>query len=331
VSANPQTEAGTRPALAILVLNYGTAELVEDCLGTLAHAVDGARRCVLVIDNASPDDSAARIADAIGRHGWGGWARLILAGRNDGFSAGNNLGINAVEADAYLLLNSDTLVRAGAIDRLEDAVRAHRGLAAARLEWPDGSAQPNLRRWATPLGELARAARTAPLSRALGRTSSSVAHLPTLPRDSWASGACLAIHRDVIERIGLLDEGFFLYFEDMDYCRRALEAGLPLVWVEDARVVHLKGGTSSVAALTRARARRPDFYYAARARYFAKHHGRVGLLLANLAFQLGQLVAWGRETFGGKQPHLCEREAADSWRHLRYPLAPWRPGTNGPR
>ncbi len=312
--------------LAVVILNYGTPRLVVDCLATLAPQIEGTQRRVIVVDNASPDDSATQIARAVSDRGWEPWARLIESSSNDGFSAGNNIGLRAAAAaDAFLLLNSDTLVRAGALDRIETALRAGRGLAAARTEWPDGSEQPNLRRWATPLSELARSARTGVVSRWLGRDPVSLADLEPPPPNQWASGACLGIHRDVIERIGVLDDGFFMYFEDMDYCRRAIQAGFRLAWVPDARVVHLKGGTSPVQSMTATRGRRPPFYYAARARYFAKHYGTAGLLLANCAFELGRVIALMRERLGAKEPHLCEGERADNWRHSRRPLKPWRP------
>lgn len=314
-----------RVPLAVIILNYGTSDLVVDCLSALAPEVEGTARCAVVVDNASPDDSVEKIESAIKAHGWASWVQLVRSARNDGFSAGNNQGFEAVAADAYLLLNSDTLVRPGALDRLEELLHRGRGLAAPCLEWPDGTAQANLRRWATPASELARAAATGPISRWLGREPVSLAELSAPPPAQWASGACLGIHRDVIERLGGLDEGFFMYFEDMDYCRRALEAGFRLAFDPEARVVHFKGGTSPVQSQTAARARRPAYYYAARARYFAKHHGYAGLLAANLCFALGRAIARMREIFGAKQPHLCAQEHSDTWSHMRTALEAWRP------
>ena len=101
-------------SLSIVIINYRTPELVINCLASLANEVEVGRDSVVVVDNASGDDSIARIEQAITDNKWHDFVRLLPSTINGGFSAGNNLGIKAVEADAYLLLNSDTIVRSGA-------------------------------------------------------------------------------------------------------------------------------------------------------------------------------------------------------------------------
>ena len=322
----PGTPEGRRFDLAILVLNYRTPELTLDCLRSLEGEVDPESMEVVVLDNASGDGSAEAIEQGIVRAGWTGWARVVRSANNGGFSAGNNLGVCASDAEAYLFLNSDTVVRTGAVGQLLDAVGRTGGVVGAHLEWPDGTPQENRRAYLRPLHELARGARTGPVSRWAGRGLPE-AHpgADGLVEAPWVSFACIAVARSVIERIGGLDDGFFMYFEDMDYCRRAAEAGFVVRMAPDARVVHLKGGTSPVQSQTAALARRPAYYYAARSRYFAKHYGRFGLWRANLGWHAGRVIGWLRETIGHKPPHACEQESRDIWIGWRSPLRPWRP------
>ena len=156
--------AGQRFELAIIVLNYRTPELTIDCLRSLAGEVGHAAIEAIVLDNASGDGSVEQIEQEIDRAGWDGWARLVCADENGGFSAGNNIGVAAADADVYLFLNSDTIVRPGAVACLLEAVHRTRGLVGAQLEASDGTPQENRRAYLRPLHELARGAHTSAVS-----------------------------------------------------------------------------------------------------------------------------------------------------------------------
>ena len=104
--------------LAVIILNYKTPQLVIDCLQSLASEVDGSKHRVIVVDNDSQDGSVEKIRGAIAANNWSNWSEVLPSPVNGGFSAGNNVGIKAVDAEAYLLLNSDTIVRPGAIETL---------------------------------------------------------------------------------------------------------------------------------------------------------------------------------------------------------------------
>ena len=140
----------------------------------------------------------------------------------------------------------------------------------------------------------------------------------------WLSFACALLRRDMLDRVGLLDEGYFMYFEDADLCRRARRAGYAVLCWPEARVVHLRGGSSRVKAETERRGRRPSYFYASRARYYATFYGVPGLWAANLLWGLGRLVSLAREVVGGKPPHTCEREWSDNWTNWRNPASPAR-------
>lgn len=316
--------------LAVVVLNYRRADLVLQCLESLEPELRGRPSwCVVVVDNDSRDRSAEHIARAIEARGWGSWARLVASPVNGGFSAGNNLGIAAVPAEFHLLLNSDTIVRPGALAALVAAARAQPdvGLLGPRLEGPDGVAQESCFRWASPWSELSWAAASSPVTRLLRRFEVALPAADA-PHDApWISFACVLIRSSALAEIGPLDDGFFMYFEDMDYCRRAWEKGWRVRYEPSARVVHLRGGSSPVKEAFAERRRVPLYYFAARTRYFAKHYGGVlGVVLANLAWLLGRSISLARELAGNKRPHTAERHARDIWTGWRRPLArPERP------
>lgn len=308
-------EDGDPVRIAAVILNYRTPDMVVACLESVLPELDPQLDAVVVVDNASGDDSVEKLERAIAERGWGR-VELVVSARNGGFAAGNNLGIARVEAEAYLLLNSDTLVRPGAVARLWQTLQEHPelGLLGPRIEFEDGTPQGSCFRLPTPLSELIAASGTAPVRRLLaGWDIHLPAGAPARPPD-WTSFCAVLIRGETLQRAGPLDEGFFMYYEDVDYCRRVREAGFVIGHTPDARVVHHCGATSPVERLTEARERRPRYFYAARSRFFRRAHGRLGLLLANLLWTLGHGLARLREIFGGKEPHAVERELFDIWR-----------------
>lgn len=303
-----------RVRVAAIVLNYRTPDLVLANLESLVPAVDPNRDAILVVDNASGDGSDVAIQDRIDRAGWKN-VRLVCSPHNGGFAAGNNVGIRAVNAQAYLLLNSDAFVRPDAVEVLWCALAGDErlGLVGPRLEWPDGTPQISTFRFHSPWSELIAGSATGPVRRLLGRWDVPIPVSDQPFEPPWISFAAVLIRAEVFRQVGLLDEGFFMYFEDVDYCRRARWAGWAVGYEPRARVVHLRGGTSPVKALRAARRRRPRYYYASRRRYFRNAYGPVGPVVANLFWTAGRAVSWARELLGSKQPHTVERELLDNW------------------
>jgi GT2 family glycosyltransferase len=281
--------------LLIVIVNYRTADLTLDCLESLCNEVGTVPSTrVAVVDNASGDDSVTRIEAAVHGRGWGGWATIQPLSENGGFAAGNNAAIRpalaGTEPPRYvLLLNPDTVVRPGALRALVDFLegRSDVGIVGGRLEDPDGTPQRSAFRFPTILGELEGGLRFGPASRILARWVSAPA-VPSGPGPiDWVAGACMIIRREVFEAIGLMDEGYFMYFEEVDFCHRARRASWPCWYFPPARVVHLVGRSSGVTDPRAARKRRPGYWFRARRRYFLKNHGRVATLLADLAWSLG--------------------------------------------
>lgn len=312
------------PEVGVVVLNYRTPSLVADCLASLApERTAGARFSVVVVDNASGDDSADVIERLLADRGWGSWCSVSRSSRNGGFSAGNNLGIRAIRADAYLLLNSDTLVRPGAIERLLEELHAHpeAGLIGPRLQWPDGKPQDSTFNYPTPLTEFLRAAGTGVFDWLLPR------HITAIPVDrtpaevDWVSFAAVLVRGSALRDIGMMDEGYFMYFEDIDYCRRARRAAWKVRYCPEARIVHLRGGSSPVKSLAAARQPLPEYWYASRARYYAKYYGRAGLWLANGCWLAGRCVSRCREVLERRESSIPRRQWRDIWRNVWRPLA----------
>ena len=311
--------------LAIIVLNYRTAQLTADCLDSLRAEITPRIR-VLVVDNASRDGSAERIEAHIAARDFGAWARVLRSPINGGFAAGNNLGIREVSARAYMLLNSDTLVRPGAVRELLRVSQERPDVGMVGPSFVDGGGHPldSCFTFPHPMSELLRSANTGLVTRALRRFETPARHGDSPLEPDWMPFACVVIRREVIDVVGLLDDGYFMYFEDVDYCLKLRAAGWTLLYWPNACVVHLVGGSSDVTAKGAARKRAPRYYYEARARFFTKHFGPGGMLLANAAWMAGRTVSLGRQLLLRTPPPVREHEGVDIWRDVLHPFRPSR-------
>jgi len=293
--------------LAVVILNYQTPELVVDCLRSLDGQIDGASQEVVVVDNCSGDDSASQIEDAIETNGWSAWARVVRSPVNGGFAAGNNVGIKASNARVYMLLNSDTIVRDGAIGVLMRTLDEHPDIdmLGPQLEWVDGEHQTSTFRYRTPVSELLYASNLGLLWKLFPKhVVARELHEFTTGLD-WISFACVVIRCEVFDSVGVLDEGYFMYFEDMALCRKATKAGFSIGYQPEAHVVHLRGGSSPVKEMSRQRKRRPAYFYAARAHYFNTFYGKFGAPLANMLWTCGWLLGSLRGRSGAvAQEHI---------------------------
>lgn len=287
----------------IVIVNYRTPDLAIECLRSIAPEVaDLCGGRVIVIDNASGGLSVEKLEAAITREGWSSWAEVMPLERNGGFAFGNNAGIraalNAPEGVEYvMLLNPDTLVRPGALKALLGFMQTHpeAGVAGSLLETPEGGVDCSAHRIHSPLSELDGSARLGILSRLLQR------HVVSPPPQSqahacdWVSGACMIMRRSVLETIGLMDEGYFLYFEEVDFCWRAKQAGFSVWYVPQARVMHLEGASTGIRTNA---VRRAAYWYDSRRRFFIKHYGVTGLALADAFWIIGRASLLLRNTLG---------------------------------
>jgi GT2 family glycosyltransferase len=266
--------------LSIIIVNWNTRDLLCQCLRSIQETADGIAYEIVVVDNGSADGSLPAVREAFPL------VQLIANAENLGFARANNQGIRASRGRHVLLLNSDTLVRPGALAALVGFLEQHSdvGIVGPELLNRDGSVQlswaafPTL--WSELSGKNIRARRRRPARD--GREAYSV---------DWIGGACLLIRRAAIEQIGLLDERFFMYSEETDWCFRAWEQGWQVCYYTAARVVHF-GGQSSRRASARMKAQ----LYRSKLLFMAKHYGALpaaslGLLL-QLLFVSRALRAW---------------------------------------
>ncbi len=312
--------------LGVIVINYRTPDLVEQCVRSMLDDLAALDARIVIVDNASGDGSVDALARWRAGLGEGAPVDLIASPENTGFSGGNNIGFNALDAEYYLLINSDALVRPGALAALLAAMEARprAGVVAPRLEDRDGTAQISAFRHHTPLSEFIAGASLSAVTRLMKAHDVPVPVSDTAMEADWVSFACVMIRRAAVDAAGLMDDGFFMYYEDADYCRAVRRAGFEVVYDPSARVVHLRGGSSPVKKRMAQKKRPPAYYYASRTRYFRKSFGPAGLFLANAMWMAGRALGCLRLVAGKAPPPVCEGQGRDIWMNWRTPLRPWR-------
>ena len=279
--------------LFVVVLCYRVVDLTIDCLHSLSREigrVPGAR--VGLLENGSGGDSASRLKTAIEQNDWGSWVDLTAVDTNLGFTAGNNFLIRPMLESAdppeyVLLLNSDTIVKEGALDSLVDFMDSHPrvGIAGSRMLWPSGDLRASPFRFLGLANEFDRGLRLGVISKLLSPWLADQPKPEVATKVDWVSGASLMVRRTVLEQIGLLDEGLFTYFDDVDLCLRARRGGWETWYVPESKVIHLGGASTGVTA--KMTSRRPAYWFQARRRFFLKSYGKAYTALADAAFILG--------------------------------------------
>jgi GT2 family glycosyltransferase len=241
----------------VVIVNYNTKADLLRCLASLLNEDPRpsivAR--VIVVDNGSSDGSSDAVRGAFPA------VEVMALGRNAGFAAANNVAIRAATAPLVLLLNSDTVVTAPALDTLADRLNATGATAAGpRIVDGDGYPEVSFGQMLSPLAE-ARQQRLVKLaSRRDSASQATIAQLLSEEREvDWVTGACVLVRRDAALAAGLLDERYFLYEEDVDFCAALRARGGRILFTPRAQIVHLRG---------RARAKDPG---AARVHYDRSH------------------------------------------------------------
>jgi N-acetylglucosaminyl-diphospho-decaprenol L-rhamnosyltransferase len=250
--------------LAVIIVSYNTRDDLARTLNSLVSAPPVTPHQIVVVDNASEDGSLGLVRDRYPD------VRSIDAGANLGFSAANNIGIRATSGEFVLLLNSDTEVPRGAVDGLVHDLRQHPEAAIAGPRLVDARGRPELSigPMIGPFNELKQKLTGALYERGWGPVCRRVERSLTTEQEvDWVSGACLLVRRADAEDVGLLDERFFLYTEDVDFCAAIRRRGRRVRFVPSVEVRHLRG---------RSRSRNPAAASAAYRRshlaFYAKHH-----------------------------------------------------------
>ena len=255
LSLQPEPGREVLPDVSVVIVTHDSADDIGACLAAVRGEAAACSLEVVVVDNASRDASADVAAEAYPK------ARVVRSARRQGFAANANLGARLALGEVIVLLNPDARLRKGALATLIEVLDAHPevGICGPRLVYPDGSDQHSARRF--PTGWVSLVRRT-PLRWAFPggfegerRHMMEADHLARLKRPcsvDWVLGAAMAVRRQVWDDLGGLDEGYRLYCEDIDLCRRAWDAGYAVAYVPDALAEHDLGALTSKRFLTRA-------------------------------------------------------------------------------
>lgn len=307
----------------IIIVSWNVSALLGRCLRSIL-ALEGAgepsgdelavgdhRVRVHVVDNGSRDDTVSMVREQFP------WVHLLESEQNLGFTGGNNLGFGHARGEYILLLNPDTELAPDALDFLVRALEEHSlvGIAGPRLTYGDGRPQPSRRRFPTLMMALFESTL---LEQWFPRNRWARAYRMEDTADDreqqvdWLTGACLLTRRVVWDQIGQLDDRFFMYSEEVDWCKRAADAGWRCLYVPAARVLHYEGQSSGQVT-----ARRQYLFDTSKVLYWHKHHGarQAGFLRRFLL--LTYAVQWAEESLkwllGHKRAMRQERMAAYRW------------------
>lgn len=277
------------PRLLTVILNWRTPDMTLRAAAAALREMEGIAGELVIVDNDSGDGSFETMQDALTASGWDR-VRVLQAGRNGGFGAGNNHGIRAGLSDGsrpdfVYILNSDAFPDPGSIAHLMDFLTAHpqAGFAGSHVRGEDDAPHCTAFRFPSIASEFEGAVRTGVVSRLL---SNAIVPLPIpteATRVEWVAGASLLARMECLDDIGLFDEAYFLYFEETDLALRAARAGWQTWYVPDSRVVHI----GSVSTGMKSWARMPEYWFDSRRRYFTRNHGRAYAALATGALALG--------------------------------------------
>ncbi len=293
MSVTPPLSSPAR--LRVVVLNYRTPELTIACLHSLVNEVEALPGTqVTVVDNDSADGSVEQISAAIATENWD-WVTFLPQDRNGGYAFGNNVAIRpALAADSppdyILLLNPATVVRPGALQALVDFMdkTPEAGIAGSRLEEPDGTPQCSAFRFPNVWSELDSGLRLGLVTQLLAQQIVPILPVTELIQQvDWVAGASMIVRRQVFETAGLMDEKYFLYFEEVDFCVAAKNAGWSCWYVPESRVVHYVGQSSGVTDTKRKPKRRPTYWFNSRRRFFVKNYGWSYAVVTEIAWASG--------------------------------------------
>ncbi len=233
--------------VGVVIVNYNTKDLTLDCLDSILKKRWKSKLEVVLVDNNSTDGSISAVSKKYPE------LKIIKSNKNLGFAGGNNLGIDELlknDIDYVLLINSDTKVLDKSLDILVDFAEKNKyQISSCKLLNPDLTFQPNAGDLPTPLPVFLWVSGLDDIFR-------KVLLLPSFQQRyakyykkqrsvGWVSGSVMLIKRDVLEKIGLLDEKIFMYAEDVDYCWRAYNAGFKIGWTDKAEIIHIGGASSS--------------------------------------------------------------------------------------
>lgn len=256
--------------LSVIIVSYNTKDLLRKCLIALAEASRELSTQITVVDNASRDESPQMVRSLFPE------VEVLENTENLGFSKASNQGLRIAKGDFVLLLNSDAIVSESSMGEMMDYMKRNPkiGVLGPKIYNTDGSVQEVARTFPQPIHFLF--GRRSPLTKLFPNASFVRRYLIMRERDKgepfevdWVSGACMMIRSEVVKEVGLLDEAFFMYWEDADYCKRVKVSGWKVHCLPTARVVHDEGSSSGPA-----NKKLIWVFHQSVFQYYLKHHTR---------------------------------------------------------
>jgi hypothetical protein len=305
------------PDLTIIVVSYNTRSIIGDCLQSIPPGAGDVRHEVIVVDNASPDGSAVLVAEHFPD------VRLIRNAGNVGFAAANNQAIVESSGRYIVLLNADTVVKPAALQALVRFMDAHAdvGYCGPQLINPDGTHQPSARRFPTVFSEalsLCGLHKRLPSSRHCLNLHEKYGSDEAF-RTDWVTGACLVVRREVMEQVGLLDDSFFLYFEETDWCLRMSRQGWQGWYVPAGTVIHYGGfSLGPRGQSTPFYGNHPEYWMESWRLYMRKHHGPLAAWVARMQTLGLHAVLWLKHR--GRSNHASAIKARRAASAIQYLL-----------
>jgi GT2 family glycosyltransferase len=295
---SPKTQRSGSPDVAVVIVNYRTPELTARCLAALEREKRRLPKLrAVVVDGGSGDGSADVLSKTVADPQFSEWVSFLPLAINGGYGWANNQAILGLAREPnppefIHILNPDAEVSEGAVMRLVEEMQAQPrcGAAGSQLLSPDGRAVPSAFRFPSIGRELVAAAGSEALGRLLG-IASTVVKVNENAEVDWVSGASVMLRSKTLRDAGLFDDGFFLYFEEVELMHRMKSKGWSVRHVPESRVVHIEGASAGGPA---ARAQ-PRTWYESRRRYFALTRGRMSLVAANLARVVGRAVGLAKD------------------------------------
>lgn len=276
------------PDISIAIVNWNTAELVLGCLSSLFDQKWEASFEVILVDNGSTDNSVGKVSSQFPQ------VKLIINNENVGFAKANNQALARAQGRFLLLLNSDTLVLPGALDKMVGFMdrNPEAGIVGCKLLNSDGSVQascstfPNLR---TALFRALYLDKLFPRNSWTGANRMSYWNYNSTREVEVVQGSCMLVRREVLDQVGALDEHFFMYSEETDWCYRARQHGWKIYFTPEAEIIHYGAKSSRQSARMRV------VFHQSRIKYFQKHYGWLTSVIARLlaALEVGlRLIYW---------------------------------------
>lgn len=300
--------------VAGIIINYCTPELTLEATASLSRELQKvASSHIYVVDNASPDGSYAKLKAAAETAEWRNHATVVLSPENGGYGYGINLGARLASAggdppDYFFGFNSDATIDAESLARLIACLDEDPkvGLAGGRVEAMDGALQGAAFRFPTLFSELEGNAHLGVISKLLSRYHVPIKEPAVDTSVDWIPGTSMMMRASLFRELGGFDEGFFLYFEEVDYAKRVRDAGYDVRFVAQSVVRHVGSASTGLDE----RRRLPTYWYDSRHRYFLKHHGRAYAAGADAAALLGHAICATRNRIIPSKHGKVPREGA---------------------